>query len=491
MRNATAVIGEQENPLTTRIESVPAIVVLSSSLLADRIFLHTGLLPSLRERSRVRLWATSAANTRYRDMWTAFHPQTEQFPAVLPFREFPYNYLRRLNEFAWDFRLSPPSRLSIYRHTRQDRMSPSIRALRIPARILSMLNSQGLLETGIEKLLYTYSRSPESRARFLADRPDVVFTTGPFQFEQPAVIAEACNLGIPVLALIPSWDNVSTKNRMVFNYDGYVVWSERTKEELHYFYPATRKVPVYVTGAPQFDVFFQEKFYLSREEFCANYGLRPDLPIIVYTIGSPNFIRGEHHGAVQLAERMAGGEIGDAQMIVRPHPIHDNGKMNSLFEKYYPRVIVQKTADAEALLTARSQDEDQIIDWVNTFRHADVVINLASTVTVDAAIFDRPVINLDFDPEPGQPHQQLIKEINHLWTHFKPVAESGGVWNVNDIDEMVSAIRAYLARPELHRQERRWLAEYVCQHLDGRCGERMAEALLDFSYKRMQEVKTR
>lgn len=28
--------------------------------------------------------------------------------------------------------------------------------------------------------------------------------------------------------------------------------------------------------------------------------------------------------------------------------------------------------------------------------------------------------------------------------------------------------------------KRRWITEYVCGYVDGRCGERMAEAILDF-----------
>jgi hypothetical protein len=46
--------------------------------------------------------------------------------------------------------------------------------------------------------------------------------------------------------------------------------------------------------------------------------------------------------------------------------------------------------------------------------------------------------------------------------------------------EMTEAVKTYLAHPELHREKRRWIAEYVCGYLDGRCGERMAEAILDF-----------
>jgi CDP-glycerol glycerophosphotransferase (TagB/SpsB family) len=217
--------------------------------------------------------------------------------------------------------------------------------------------------------------------------------------------------------------------------------------------------------------------------------LRPDLPLIVYAVGSPNFLK-EHHGALDMAARVARGELGDVQMIVRPHPLHDNGAMESLLKEFYPRVVLQKTAELDIALNTRSQDERQIREWVNTFRHADVVINLSSTVAVDAAILDRPVVNLDYDPEPGQPNQTLVKDVNHTWTHFKPIAESGGVWLVNNTEEVVEAVTTYLSNPGLHRDRRRWIAEYVCQHLDGRSGERMAEAILDFTFNHAKAQNT-
>ena len=49
---------------------------------------------------------------------------------------------------------------------------------------------------------------------------------------------------------------------------------------------------------------------------------------------------------------------------------------------------------------------------------------------------------------------------------------------------MVEAVRAYLKDPSLHREKRRWIAEHVCGHLDGRCGERMARAITDFVSRR-------
>ncbi|MCM3874376.1 MAG: hypothetical protein ND895_27110 [Pyrinomonadaceae bacterium] len=454
-------------------------LVLSSSLLTDRMLLHSGFIDALSESGPVDVWATSASNPKFYEAWKHSRAQISEFPDVLAFREFPHNYLRRLNEYAWDFRQRPPSRLSMMRHIRDRNAHPYVRALKTPARILAALRVERAFEGWLERRLRAYERSPEATRRFKLNAPDVLLCTNPFWFTEPAVVAAAKREGISTLALIPSWDNLSTKNRMLFKHDGYLVWSEAARRELHQFYPATRNAPVHVVGAPQFDLFFQERFHRSREAFCQSQGLRPDLPIVVYALGSPNFLV-ETPGALHVADLVARGELKDIQLLVRPHPIHDNHELHELFGKFGSRVVVQQTGVAGASVTERFQDQNQIVEWVNTFRHADVVVNLSSTVTIDAAIFDRPVINLDFDPAPGQPHQSLIKEINHLWTHFKPVAESGGVWLVNDFAELVNAIKTYLVKPELHREKRRSIAEYVCGYLDGSCGERAARAVMAF-----------
>jgi len=343
-----------------------------------------------------------------------------------------------------------------------------------------MCRAEKSLEDKLEKLLLSYPRSNEAEERLRELQPSVVVVTGAFQFEQPAIFAAAKKLGIPTLAYIPSWDNVTTKNRMVFKYDGYLVWSEQIKRELHAVYPNTRRQPVYVVGAPQYDIFRQTKFHQSREEFCRRQELKPELPIIVYAIGSPNFLK-EHHGAIDLAEKIRRGELGKVQMLVRPHPIHDNAELHDIFDQYAPHVRLQQTHNAGKTTAERSQDEAQIAEWVNTFRHAAVVVNLSSTVTVDAAIFDKPVVNLDFDPQPGQADQKLIYDINHRWNHFQPVAESGGVWLVKDFAEMTHAVKNYLRNPSLHRAGRKWITKYVCEFLDGKCSERMGCAIGKFA----------
>lgn len=457
----------------------PKILVLTSSLLTDRMFFYSGFLDELAEQGQVEIWATSYTNPQYRQMWDGKKGvRVAEFPPVSEFPR-PLNYLRRLNEFIWDARLKLENRASMERHRRQRRGAVEKKILRPLAGLLARLKLEQFFENRLESRLISYERSRTAFEVLKAEKPDVVLVSGPFQFRQPAVMAAAKRLNIPVLCAIPSWDNLSTKNRLVFKYDGYFVWSEESRRQLLEYYPSARNTPVFVTGAPQFDVFFQSVFYQSREEFCLSQNLNPQLPLIVYALGSPNFLQ-EYHGAVHLAERLADGEFGNVQMLVRPHPLFDKGELMSAFERFAPFVRLQQTVSPEEQTSTRSQDARQITEWVNTFRYADVVVNLSSTVTVDAAIFDRPVINLDFDPQPEQPDQELIKEINHQWVHFKPVAESGGVRLVNNFAELTRAVNEYLQNPQTDRERRRWIVEYVCGYADGQCGRRMADAVMEF-----------
>lgn len=486
MFNQYLVNNSLNQQITNNGDKQETFLLLTSSLLVDRVFQYTNAVKTLSKSGEVNIWATSIKNNLVSSVWDNLPATIESMPEILPFREIPHNYLRRLNEFTWDYRYYPPSRMSLMEHVKNKKQRLSVKALKVPAKFLAKLQMEEWFEDRLEKFLLPYPRSLEAEQRLLEMNPSVVVTTGPFQYEQPAICAASKKMNIPTLAYIPSWDNITTKNRMVFKYDGYIVWSEQSKRELHEFYPFTRDVPVYVVGAPQFDIFFQEKFHQTHETFCREQELDPNLPIIVYALGSPNFLQ-EHHGAVHLAKRVAEGKLGKVQMLVRPHPIHDRGELGKIFDQYAPHVRLQITPDVDIDLVNRSQGEQQILEWINTFRHADVVVNLSSTVAIDAAIFDKPVVNLDFDPQPSRVDQQLVKDINHKWSHFPPIAESGGVWLVNDFREMEHAVKSYLKNPHLHREKRKWIANYVCGYLDGKCGERIAEAIKDFSKSSRQK----
>lgn len=463
----------------TRPPGPPRIVCLSTRLLTDRMILYGDFLPAMRDASRLEVWSASHGNPLFREETRGAPARFEPFPAVREMRAR-LSALRRVAEYAWDRALGGRSRESFWRLRKRGESPLSQRALKAIGSVAGACGLAAPLERWMEPLLLSDARSAEARARLLEPPASLLLATSPFRRDEPGVVAEAKKLGIRVAALVTSWDNLSTKSRMMFRYDGYLVWSEWMREELERFYPQARSVPVRVVGAPQFDVFFRPEFRIPREEFCRAQGLRPDRPILLYGLGSPQLLR-EHHGAIALAERIARGDLGEVQLLVRPHPVFETAPELRRIAEILPSARIQWPQRGGEDLASRFQDRAQIVEWVNTLRHADAVVNLSSTLTIDAAICDRPVVNLDYDPEPGAPNGRLVREINHAWEHFRPIAESGGVTLVPDLDATVAAIRGALADPGRDRAARRRIAERVAGPLDGRAGRRLAEALLELA----------
>jgi CDP-glycerol glycerophosphotransferase (TagB/SpsB family) len=291
----------------------------------------------------------------------------------------------------------------------------------------------------------------------------------------PAVICEAKKLKIPCAAFITSWDNLTTKNRLMYSYDGFVLWSEQMKNDLRKIYPYQTDKPVYIVGAPQYDVFQKQEYHISKEQFCKENNLDPHKPIVLYALGSPNLFD-EIPGAREFIKRAAKGEMGDIQIIVRPHPLKHNDPVLLDFPNIYPATRIQ-TSNPKPGETVYTHDKEQIIEWLNTIKYSDVVIQLASTMAIDAAILDRPIINIDFDPSGKQ--NQLVWELNHIMDHFAPITNANAMWEVHNYDEMVEAINSYLKDPGLNAEGRKKIAEFVCGYTDGNCGKRFAQSLLD------------
>src|ERR1044072_6639503 len=115
------------------------LLLLSSSLLTDRMFLHSNFLEVLNQAAGVKIWATSAGNPRFQNLWRKSKAIIEAFPEVGPFKWFPYNLLCELNNFVWDFRHQPLSRVSMWHDVGSKQKMIYIHTALLPARLLSLV----------------------------------------------------------------------------------------------------------------------------------------------------------------------------------------------------------------------------------------------------------------------------------------------------------------------------------------------------------------
>jgi hypothetical protein len=282
-------------------------------------------------------------------------------------------------------------------------------------------------------------------------------------------------LKIPTAAFIFSWDNLTSQGRITLPYDYFLVWNESLKRQLLEMYEWIREEQVFVTGTPQFDFHFQPKFYQNREEFCRKVGADGARPIVLYSTGMANHIPGEPEIVEEIADMLK--EIArenSPQLLVRVYPKDLTGRFDELKQRRKD-ILFPQIAWEEAWQTPKPEDS---ADLVNTLRHAACGINVASTISLELCMFDKPAINVGYNP-PSVDEKELAYATYYNFDHYRPVVESGAVevaWNRQQMRELIC--RA-INEPNRRTNERNKLIRKMFgKTLDGKSAHRVAQTLL-------------
>ena len=95
----------------------------------------------------------------------------------------------------------------------------------------------------------------------------------------------------------------------------------------------------------------------------------------------------------------------------------------------------------------------------NLTHHADLNVNTASTMTLDFAIHDTPVVNVAFDVADPPPFGVPLWDFFYRFEHYRPVVELGAARFARSPEELAQHVNAYLEDPTLDREARRRLVE--------------------------------
>ncbi|HEX9733118.1 MAG TPA: hypothetical protein VGG06_14160, partial [Thermoanaerobaculia bacterium] len=263
-------------------------------------------------------------------------------------------------------------------------------------------------------------------------------------------------------------------------YDDYLVWTEGIRRELLGLYPHVGAARVHAVGTPQFDFHFKEAFQLSLEELCRRIGLDPSRPFVLYTAGISNHFF-EEHRHVELVARLLGEMDLPArpQLVVRTYVKGTSPEMRALAERGLPDTVFPPVAWDERFQTPRYED---LAVYTSLLKHTALGVNAASTVSLELMVFDKPIVNLDFDP-PGADLPWCLGYGRHIrFDHFRPVAASGATMVARSADDMARMLRRGLTDPAADAPaRRRFLDSMFGDLLDGGAGRRVAELLVDLA----------
>ncbi|MCC6175799.1 MAG: CDP-glycerol glycerophosphotransferase family protein [Chloroflexi bacterium] len=310
-------------------------------------------------------------------------------------------------------------------------------------------------------------------------RPDVVVTaTIGVVPGDIRLIRRARAEGVPSTTFTQGWDNLTSKTIVGAYSDELIVWNERMLEEavtLHGF-PADR---ITVTGPPHFDPYFQRTGWVDRAAFLRSLGLDPARRVVVYATSPRRYFTDSLAIAELLVQANEAGRFGeDVQLVIRLHPQVVEGRdAEDLagFERLRGRAYLDVPRGSTGL--AADYTPDGIRHAGQLLDAADVTMNVASSITIDAAIFDTPVVNLRFDASGPKPYLRSVRR-QYDSDHYRQVLRTGAVRLADSPEQLIDEVRRYLADPSHERTERARLIRELCYRPDGQAGARVAEAIV-------------
>jgi hypothetical protein len=161
-------------------------------------------------------------------------------------------------------------------------------------------------------------------------------------------------------------------------------------------------------------------------------------------------------------ELIRSGRItGNPQVIVRPVPV-DDGKRYEKVRQKFPELIYAQPKWVHATPGDWSRvipSADDIQFLANLTHHADINVNLGSTMTLDFGLHDKPVVNVAFDVADPPLFGMPVWDFYYFFEHYRPVVELGAARPARSPEELAQLVNAYLKDPSLDREGRRKLAE--------------------------------
>jgi hypothetical protein len=310
-------------------------------------------------------------------------------------------------------------------------------------------------------------------------QPDLVCLTRVFGWAADwPVLKSAVRLGIPTVLLASSWDNLTSKGVFPARVNRVVVWNPIMADEAAELHGYSRD-DIYIAGAPQFDVYADKSQLPDRAAFFAKVGADPNKALITFAMTNVKVTPDEFDVLEMLWKRLREGALGrPVQLLARVHPI----------APHYGEVMPERLRNLPDLMfdlpgrAGRHIDRDptraDMIHLAATMWHSDVVINTSSTIAIDAAALDTPVVCAGFDGHRTLPFERSVRRY-HEYTHFRKLLDLGGVRVAHDLDQLVAHLRAYLDDPTLDHEGRQRIIEKQCLAIDGKAGERIGRYVLD------------
>lgn len=333
---------------------------------------------------------------------------------------------------------------------------------------------------------YKFVRDENFVEIFEKYQPDLVFLAHLFGDEETSILRQAKKRKIKSIGLINSWDKITSRCMIRLLPQKLIVHSPTVKKEAIQHVDMDIK-DIEIVGIPHYDVFFNS-LSSPKEKFYKKIGCDINKRLLVFCPLGKSYSDIDFEIINLISDAQIKNLIpADVQIMVRypPNDIVDEGG----FKNRDKLIIIQPGIRFTAQTARLGSTMSRRVDWdmgdadiqllLDTLFYASLIVCHSSTIVIDAAIFDKPVINYNL-----KSRMPVVVVGDPSWmyelTHSDYIKRTGASRMVETEQKLIKWINKYLKEPELDRENRKKLMMEQCWKFDGRSGERTANFILDF-----------
>jgi hypothetical protein len=269
---------------------------------------------------------------------------------------------------------------------------------------------------------------------------DGVISTSPLDIRENSIVNQLSTRNVRSMAIIISWDNLTSKGVMNADHDYVLVWNKIMSEEYRHFYSVLSQKPVEVkiVGIPRFDVYRRSKDARSNQDQCPN--ISASNKIILFATSASKHFPDQADIVAHLVEYIKLRDCFTLQ--VRCHPADDS----LAYQKYKDEKNVKISTSSSMTKTPSIPDLRDLDSLAYVLKSCSVCVQVASTIRLEAALCNKPIISIAYDGNSNVPEHLSVKRF-YGYSHQLAL-------NALDIDQLV------YSKDELFR--------YLDKFLDGK-----------------------
>lgn len=234
-----------------------------------------------------------------------------------------------------------------------------------------------------------------------------------------SILVGSLQVGIPVIVLYHTNKEAIAQSRILYPYKKLGVWNNEMKEIIElrnkFLLP-----PISIIGNTHFCYLFKPAV-INSETFLKEYDITDDKSIIILYTAASTIVQNEQLIVEKIYNVLSKIADQSFHIIVRKNPMDNSNNWDDYFEGF-TNISIQKPKwimdEKAALNFSLSKDTNE---YNALLSYCDICINLPSTVTLEAAIKKKPIINIAYD-FPQVSNTTNNKHLSDFWEtdYYKP-----------------------------------------------------------------------